>query len=513
MADTAAKLMSDERRLSQLKLPLITFSELGKKLFNDWSELAAELGIDADEVRHKAITQTDGALARELVNMLQKRDVVVGKLCTALDRMKRRDIINFLSEDVTKYSAAKATDTIPLVSPDSALKPIDLSTLVHPDMDIEIPAVEDVHAVDPDQSRVDLLLMVVTRVEFFAVMRKLEPLPGRACLLRVTPNHDAYVLGVFGVYRVALVQCDMGGGEPGGAQQVANYALQFWRPKAVIMIGIAFGLQPAKQRFGDVLVSSQLASYDLQRITGTEERVTQRGTIKPSGAHLSPRFRDVGTYDWEFSRRDGTACKVIRGQVLSGSVLADSLTYGQRLLESYPEAIGGEMEGHGLSTACLSEGSQWIVVKAVCDFAGMDGLPKRKDAQPFAAAAATSLVHHVLSRHCLGGLGCVPFTATSTSGGPATVLSSGCISRDQNSKPVDIVKALAGDSVNFQLLILALKPELGITYDAIMAQNDAGNVHKAATMLVNWSSKTPERTAKLTTILEENGFEYLFPVN
>jgi len=68
MADPTAELMSDERRLSQLKLPLITFHELGKKLFNDWSELAAELGIDADEVRHKAITQTDGALARELVS-------------------------------------------------------------------------------------------------------------------------------------------------------------------------------------------------------------------------------------------------------------------------------------------------------------------------------------------------------------------------------------------------------------------------------------------------------------
>jgi nucleoside phosphorylase len=323
-------------------------------------------------------------------------------------RTRYHDDVCFLRlscmHDVDKYEPRGAYELLETFIPPVAPPPVALD---HPDLSLAFPEMKDADHLDPKKLCVDLLLMVVTDVEFFAVMRKLRRLPGHEAVLRGTPNLNTYLVGVFGVYRVALVQCGMGGGGTNGATLVANRAVAFWHPKAVIMVGIAFGLLPAKQDFGDVLVSSQLASYNLQRVTGPEEAVTYRGTIAPGGAHLAPRFRAASTYDWMFARADGRPCKVLCGQVLSGDVLVDSLTYGARLLGQFPNALGGEMEGHGVSAACLAEGAQWIVVKAVCDFAGMDGQPKRKEAQSFAAAAATSLVHHVLSRHCLGGLDCV----------------------------------------------------------------------------------------------------------
>lgn len=60
------------------------------------------------------------------------------------------------------------------------------------------------------------------------------------------------------------------------------------------------------------------------------------------------------------------------------------------------------MEGAGLTTASIRVGLPWILVKSICD--GGDG-NKHKKHQRLAAAAAASLVHHVLShKGALDGL-------------------------------------------------------------------------------------------------------------
>lgn len=272
----------------------------------------------------------------------------------------------------------------------------------HPDLHLQIPSIHDIVISSIDEFQIDILLMVVTEMELLAVIRHLKPLPKYGDVLRGTPYHDSYLLGVFGIYRCALVQCDMGGGGAGGATMVAQRALTYWKPKAVIMIGIAYGLKPGKQSYGDVLVSQQLASFDLQRVSGDEEKAIYLDSIQPSGPHLYPRFRPTDVFDWSFVGR-----KVVRGLILSGQVLVDSKTRAETLLRAYPRAIGGEMEGHGVSAAAFANQTEWVVVKAICDFAGLTG-SKTKEAQPLAAAAAASLLFHVLKHHCLGGLGCSP---------------------------------------------------------------------------------------------------------
>lgn len=77
------------------------------------------------------------------------------------------------------------------------------------------------------------------------------------------------------------------------------------------------------------------------------------------------------------------------GLVLSGEKLIDSLAYKKRLLALEPEAVGGEMEGAGLYAAANDAGVDWILVKAICDWA--DGT-KNSAAQPQAARNAAELV-------------------------------------------------------------------------------------------------------------------------
>jgi nucleoside phosphorylase len=61
----------------------------------------------------------------------------------------------------------------------------------------------------------------------------------------------------------------------------------------------------------------------------------------------------------------------------------------------YSQAVGGEMEGAGLYAAADSKNTAWILVKSICDWGDET---KHDMYQPLAAAAATSLVHHVLSQ-------------------------------------------------------------------------------------------------------------------
>lgn len=279
----------------------------------------------------------------------------------------------------------------------------------HEDLRLPLPQIANILSLASEGFEIDLLLMVVTQVEFFAVLRHFTPLSGYVSVLRGTENHDTYILGLFGVYRCALVQCDMGGSGAVGSALVADRAISFWRPKAVIMIGVGFGLQPMKQQYGDVLVCQQLANYDLQRVTGDAQKVNHRDVIQPAGSHLLGHFLPTSVFDWSFAGR-----KVWRGQLLSGQVLIDSKPFAEALLSAYPEAIGGEMEGHGLSSAAVAKGTQWMIVKGICDFAGLVG-SKTKEAQPLAAAAATSLVLHVLRQHILGPVCSHPLSLSSSS--------------------------------------------------------------------------------------------------
>jgi nucleoside phosphorylase len=104
---------------------------------------------------------------------------------------------------------------------------------------------------------------------------------------------------------------------------------------------------------------------------------------------LLDRFRS-GDLDWQGPARHF-------GLILSGEVLVNDLEYCKKLLSEEPEAIGGEMEGAGLYAATRDAKVDWIVVKAICDWA--DG-NKDYEAQPMAAKNAAEFVRHVVE---LGG--------------------------------------------------------------------------------------------------------------
>jgi nucleoside phosphorylase len=238
---------------------------------------------------------------------------------------------------------------------------------------------------------IDVVIMTATEVERDAVLRRLSPFPARRNVVTGFVGPETYFVGRFGEFNAVVTKCRMGSAGPGSATLAADQAQRIWRPRAIIMAGIAFGKDPMKQQFADVLVASEIIPYEQQRVGVTE--IVQRGIIPPSNPTLLNRFDNV--VGWEFLRPDGVKAKCRLGSILSGEKLVDDPEFKASLLRQFPQAIGGEMEGVGLCAAAIRSSVPWILVKAISDWG--DG-KKHKKHQPLAAAAAVSLIYHVLSQ-------------------------------------------------------------------------------------------------------------------
>jgi nucleoside phosphorylase len=235
-----------------------------------------------------------------------------------------------------------------------------------------------------------ILIITVTRTEARAVLDTFSQAAGQEWTRQAIGKKTYYSLGNHGGVPVFMVQSEMGSATPGGALLTVHQAIEALRPQAVIMCGIAFGLRPDEQQLGDIMVAKQLLYYEPQKVD-LERGQMPRGDRTTSAERLLDRCRSVDI-DWQ-----GAATHF--GLVLSGEKLVNDPAFRDWLLRTEPEAVGGEMEGAGLYAAARDAKVDWILVKAICDWA--DGT-KNDDAQSLAARNAAQFVLRVLQ---LGGWG------------------------------------------------------------------------------------------------------------
>ena len=236
----------------------------------------------------------------------------------------------------------------------------------------------------------DVLLVVATPVERDAVLDQFRE--NHECTVdEVFTQRRIYfkITGIKGT-KILLVQCEMGSGGVGASQATVRDAIGDLNPSNIVMVGIAFGMKPDKQEIGEILVSKQLHAYEMQRIGTIEsgEEYRLRGDRVSASSRLLSKFRGV-EYSW--------SGKVSFGLLLSGEKLIDNEDYRKSLAKMVPEAIGGEMEGAGLYAAAADFGKEWIIVKAICDWAdGNKGKEKDKFQHEAAAKSAAFVIHAIL---------------------------------------------------------------------------------------------------------------------
>lgn len=240
------------------------------------------------------------------------------------------------------------------------------------------------------ETQLDLLLVTVTKVESLAVLELFQQHTGQKPRLVSRGGKTYHELGRVHGTRVWLVITAMGAGALGGAQQTVAKAIAELAPAAVVMVGIAFGLDEKRHAIGDILVSENLRVYEPQRV-GVKNRqpeIIPRGARPDASPWLLDAFRNADLH-WH-------GAKVRFGCVLTGEKLVDNRTFRQELRRLEREAIGGEMEGAGLYTACQDAKVDWLLVKAICDWADGHKEQDRLARQQMAAHNAAAFVLHVL---------------------------------------------------------------------------------------------------------------------
>ena len=238
----------------------------------------------------------------------------------------------------------------------------------------------------------DVLIVTVTKVESMAVLDVFQEATGQQHKLTSIGDGFYYDLGDLNGARVFMVQSEMGAVGLGASQQTVQKGINALSPSAIIMAGIAFGVNDEKQHIGDILISKQLMLYEPQRVSTRKgrRRDIPRGARADASRWLLALFRAADSL-WK-------GPTIHFGLVLSGEKLVDNLALRQKLLNMEPEAIGGEMEGAGLYVACQDSKVDWILVKAICDWADGNKAQDKDERQRLAAHHAASFVLHALQQ-------------------------------------------------------------------------------------------------------------------
>ena len=242
------------------------------------------------------------------------------------------------------------------------------------------------------ESTPTLVIVTVTKVESQAVFDAFLPDKDQRPKPQTIEGHTYFELDMVQDARVYMVQSEMGSGGLGASAQAVAKAIETLAPRAVIMVGIAFGVNQEKQAIGDVLVSQQLRLYDLQRVGTRKGRaeIVLRGDKPSASSNLINRFRGA-ELTWE-----GEA-EIRFGPILTGEKLVDNQDFTKQLQSFEPEAIGGEMEGAGLYVACHDKKIDWILVKGICDWADGNKAEDKAARQQLAATNAAAFVYHALN--------------------------------------------------------------------------------------------------------------------
>jgi len=234
--------------------------------------------------------------------------------------------------------------------------------------------------------RTDLLLVTVNPNETKALLDAFAQAAGHGARPVAIGDRVYRDLGSVNGTSCMHALSEMGTTGPGAAQETVAKGIRALRPGAVIFIGIAFGMDEKKQAIGDILLAKQLRLYDLQRVG---PQIVLRGDRPHSSTWLVNYFNGVAQSSWP-------GAPVRTGVMLTGDKLIDDIDYRQQLRALEPEAIGGEMEGAGLYVASHDMKVDWIVIKAICDWADGQKGKNTKVRQRKAARNAADFLMHAL---------------------------------------------------------------------------------------------------------------------
>lgn len=245
--------------------------------------------------------------------------------------------------------------------------------------------------------RADYLIVCPLEEELAAVLRCFQGQPVPAVSGDRTTYYRAHVTGL---QIVILCFSQMG---PGEAAVAVALSSRRWRPRAILLVGIAGGNAARGVALGDVLIADQIVAYGEEKRTasGTEPRFrTERSSRRLVSAigRVPASWHDaIVAPDPSFQPRRHL------GTVLSGWTV-EAAGIPEVVRRAYPRALGVEMEGSGaaLAVASLDPSPEFLMIRGVSDL--MDAEKQSAEEagwRAFAADAAAHFAHALIHSRAL----------------------------------------------------------------------------------------------------------------
>jgi nucleoside phosphorylase len=245
----------------------------------------------------------------------------------------------------------------------------------------------------------DYLLFVATQTERDELEKAAIDL-GLSWTRGKTDVGEFWNLGEVGSSRVVAVRTRVGALGPSGSVRNAHHYVALTQATAIICLGMAFGISRDEQPPGTVLIAESLFPYDARAVIVDPERPSEWRYHYGEHARV---YRSKSSLLRIFEQHRGRRTPpndVDLGCLLSGSAVIQSAKYRDQLLgwcrHVAPRIRGGEMEGAGFLSLVERRRPNWIVVKAVSDYADEH---QRKDVEshrPMACANAAGFVLEAL---------------------------------------------------------------------------------------------------------------------
>ena len=158
--------------------------------------------------------------------------------------------------------------------------------------------------------------------------------------------------GTSSQYKVVVTDL-LGMGRIDAANAVGD-AVRRWHPMYVLLVGIAGGLAKAGVQVGDVLISEQIADYELQKLT--QEKVLTRWSVHRASPRLLAAVKQLRPEDWQPLIREPRP-QPGKPQRHAGPICTGDKVVANGLMDEYREVwtklIGVEMEAGGVASAAF----------------------------------------------------------------------------------------------------------------------------------------------------------------
>jgi nucleoside phosphorylase len=229
---------------------------------------------------------------------------------------------------------------------------------------------------------VDFVIITPLEDERDAILSHLQDVCGYQKLAPSTEDIRVYYLSEIpvaaltdrsaGKYRVIVTSPSKRGRK--AATAVTGDVIRRWKPRFILLVGIAGGIAARGVNLGDVLAPEQIADYELQKIQVRNPEIRYEGY--PTDHQLLVAVQNFDD-EWTKSikeKRPGEGLPNLHykgGVVASGDKVVNDPTVLAKYQEGWPKLFGVEMEAGGVAEAILeaTEHPGFFMIRGVSDFA------------------------------------------------------------------------------------------------------------------------------------------------